>query len=927
MSVLPEKPTRTSRKPRASHPPYQPAAEGQFARLRTGIRGAMRTLEQAIREWWDSPRVLVWRQRYDHWQSYPVVNVGLTLAGVAAITVFVSLVTRLVHLPNPGIVYLPFIAMVAYHWNWYYGILSGFLDLACVYVFFIPPANSFKPLQPQHVAQLITLAAVIAFILALVRLARSRRDMAEREAGRFAALNSVGTSLASELEEGRLLHLIARRARDLTGAEFAAFTLRPIDALGQPLVPAEGSLFHLAAVVGVTPEQEALFKRVPLGGEGLLAPIFRHGVPVRVADALGMHHRRAEADGIARAEAERSESPRDAARRSAADFAHGLVPREDLRAVGVPRGHPVTRSFLGAPLLDRNGEVRGGLLLGHSEPDRFSDADEALLSGLAAQAAVALENARLFRSAQAYGRELDAIFESITDGVALVDEQGRVLRENGAARQLLLAMEREGSRQRHALLLRDVAQQACRGEFVQEETIRVRDDAEEEHEYLMSATPLRPFELEGGDGATERGDASRKSVGVVIVWHDVTETNKLLAERQARTEIERQRALLQNLVDELPSGAYLVRGADARLVLANRAAEDVWGAHWPEGQPMAEFLAANGPHFVRPDGYPLEVDELATVRATRTGESVRHYQEIVRRPDGTALPILLNAVVIDPQVLPSSGDATDGDASAALEPVVLVVLQDVTALKEAERLKDEFIAIAAHELKTPMTALKGYANMLTRTPAGGEAAPLEEWQIEALDTIDQATTRLVELTDDLLDVARLQAGRLELRLEPYDLLALARRVIKRLQVISDRHTLVLRSDADYVVALVDVPRMEQVLTNLVNNAIKYSPDGGEVAVTLREDTELGVAEVCVRDHGIGIPPAQQALMFGRFARADNAHDRGIKGTGLGLYLSRELVERHGGRIWFESTEGEGSSFYFTVPLAPETGFSDEEPAR
>ncbi|HEV8192138.1 MAG TPA: ATP-binding protein, partial [Ktedonobacterales bacterium] len=859
--------------------------------------------------------MLTWRQRFDHWQNYPAVNAGLTLAGVAAITVFVALIDRFVELPNPGIVYLPFIAMVAYYWNWYYGILSGFLDLVCVYFFFIPPANRLKALRPQDAAQLITLAAVIVFILALVQFARSRRDMAEREAGRFAALNSVSASLSSELDEGRLLHLIARRARDLTSAEFAAFTLRPIDALGQPLVPAEGRLFHLAAVVGVTPEQEALFRRVPLGGEGLLAPIFRHGMPVRVADALEMRHTRSEGDEAASTGKGRSESPRDAARRTAEDFAHGLVSREELRTVGVPRGHPVVRSFLGAPLLDRNGEVRGGLLLGHSEPDCFSDADEALLHGLAAQAAVALENARLFRSAQAYGQELDAIFQSINDGVALVDEQGHVLRENGAARQLMLELMRQSSKQQQEIVLREAAQQACRSEFVQSEAIRVHDDADGEHEYLMSATPFHPLETKDSNGSTGHEQAPRESARVVIVWHDVTETRRLLAERQARAETERQRALLQNLVNELPSGVYLVRGTDARLVLANRAAEDVWGARWPEGQSMAEFLAANGTRFVRADGYPLDVGELATVRAVRTGESVQHYQEIVRRPDGTTLPILLNAVVIDPWVLPSSGDAADADTPTALEPVVLVVLQDVTALKEAERLKDEFIAIAAHELKTPMAALKGYANMLTRTPAGDEAAPLEDWQVEALETIDQATTRLVELTDDLLDVARLQSGRLELRLEPYDLVALARRVTKRLQVMSNQHTLMLQSPADYVVALIDVPRMEQVVTNLVSNAIKYSPDGGEVIITIREDTELGVAEFCVQDHGIGIPSAQQALMFGRFARAENAHDRGIKGTGLGLYLSRELVERHGGHIWFESTEGEGSRFYVTVPLA------------
>src|SRR5712692_11584980 len=146
--------------------------------------------------------------------------------------------------------------------------------------------NTLKPLNIESVTQLVTLAAVTGFVIAIVQLARVRRLMAEHAAERLTALNRIGAALASELDEKRLLHLIAETARDLTGAGFAAFTLRPINELGQPLVPSEGNLFFLAAVVGVTKQQEAQFQRMGLGGEGLLAPIFRHGVSVRVADAL-----------------------------------------------------------------------------------------------------------------------------------------------------------------------------------------------------------------------------------------------------------------------------------------------------------------------------------------------------------------------------------------------------------------------------------------------------------------------------------------------------------------------------------------------------------------------------------------------------------------------------------------------------------------
>ncbi|MGH2487068.1 MAG: sensor histidine kinase, partial [Ktedonobacterales bacterium] len=259
------------------------------------------------------------------------------------------------------------------------------------------------------------------------------------------------------------------------------------------------------------------------------------------------------------------------------------------------------------------------------------------------------------------------------------------------------------------------------------------------------------------------------------------------------------------------------------------------------------------------------------------------------------------------------------EREAEAEPAALVVLQDVAALKEAERLKDEFITIAAHELKTPMAAVKGYAGMLLKRSGRSEQADLADWQVEALETIEQATSRLVELTNDLLDVTRIQAGRMELHPEPHDLVALARRIVKRFQVTTDRHTLSVAVEGPdaYVVACLDVPRTEQVLSNLLSNAIKYTPEGGPITVTARPDAASDMAQLRVRDAGIGIPEAQQSQLFNRFTRADNARELGIGGTGLGLYLCRELVRLQGGRIWFTSVEGEGTTVYFTLPLAEE----------
>ena len=178
----------------------------------------------------------------------------------------------------------------------------------------------------------------------------------------------------------------------------------------------------------------------------------------------------------------------------------------------------------------------------------------------------------------------------------------------------------------------------------------------------------------------------------------------------------------------------------------------------------------------------------------------------------------------------------------------------------------------------------------------------------------EATSRLDKLTEDLLDVTRLQAGRLVLSRDSTDLVALTLRMMTQRQMTTKQHAFSLDTEHSSLVVDVDRVRIEQVLTNLLSNAIKYSPQGGPIELSLREEAEPHEALFSIRDRGIGIPIGQQARIFGRFVRAENARVSEITGTGLGLYLSRELVERHGGRLWFESPEGEGSTFFMTLPL-------------
>ena len=526
------------------------------------------------------------------------------------------------------------------------------------------------------------------------------------------------------------------------------------------------------------------------------------------------------------------------------------------------------------------------------------------------------------RSAERARRRLDTIQQAMTDAVMVYDGEGQIMLWNEAAEQLLPLQPTDDTS--HALPARSepFLPRNEQGQSLPVEEWPIRRILNGEVLTGIHAVDVlvrlvdRRDVLMNFSGAPIR-DADGMVIGGVTIGRDVTERRRLVAsERRLHAETQARQALLQLILDALPSSVYLVHGRDARLVLANRAAAEVWGASWPPGQPMGEFLAQNDIRIVDMQRQPLALEQLPTMRALVQGETVLGHQEMIYRPDGTALPVLVNAVALGMQHLTTLPAEETARATAAPEPTAIVVHQDVTALKEAEALKDEFLSLVAHELRHPVAVLSGLAETLLQDKRDSTVR-LTAWQREALQGIDQTAFHLVGLTDALLDAARLQAGRLELSCEPMDLVALCRRVVARFQRSAPQHTLTFETPLEHLVAQVDPERIEQMLDNLLSNALKYSPEGGPIQVMLRTSNEGQMASLSVADRGIGIPAQQQARIFGRFERADNGRVYGIGGTGLGLYLSRALVEQHGGRIWFESVEEEGSTFFVLLPLSSE----------
>ncbi len=240
-----------------------------------------------------------------------------------------------------------------------------------------------------------------------------------------------------------------------------------------------------------------------------------------------------------------------------------------------------------------------------------------------------------------------------------------------------------------------------------------------------------------------------------------------------------------------------------------------------------------------------------------------------------------------------------------------------------QQVRQEFLGIVSHELKTPVAVIKAYTEALQQRAARDHDA--EESRI--LARVEEQASRMLDLIDDLLDLQRLQSGLLSLDESCIDLAALAAGVAEELQATTPAHRLVVHADGSVMVQA-DRRRIEQVLVNLVENAIKYSPQGGDITLTVRRAAgpqRRGVpargrqdmqAVLTVSDRGIGIAPDDLPRIFERFYQAAGGRlHRGVRGLGVGLYIAREIVERHGGTMWVESAPGEGSTFYLTLPIS------------
>lgn len=388
------------------------------------------------------------------------------------------------------------------------------------------------------------------------------------------------------------------------------------------------------------------------------------------------------------------------------------------------------------------------------------------------------------------------------------------------------------------------------------------------------------------DGATVNG-----GVGIV---EDVTEHRRVEEERASNL------AQLDTLFRTAPIGLGFL-DTHLRYVRVNDVLAQM--DHTP-----AEAHVGRRPRDVL-DPEVGEQMEAALRRILETGEPVEAYEFHPRHSEPQLPPRVLTGSLYpvrtpEGRILGIGAMAEDITERRTAEEERARLYREA---QEAVRVRDDFLTIASHELKTPLTPLSlRLASLERRLERGEHVDP------EVLRQARQHLLRLTTLINDLLDASRIEAGRLALHPEPTRLDGLVEHVIHGMDAARGERHIDFSHPSEAVQVHGDPYRLEQVVANLLENALKYSPDGGTVHIDLRLRESLAL--LSVRDEGIGIPPEDQKLLFERYFRARNSSSRSFGGLGLGLYISRDIVERHGGRIWVESEVGRGSTFYVALPL-------------
>ena len=344
-------------------------------------------------------------------------------------------------------------------------------------------------------------------------------------------------------------------------------------------------------------------------------------------------------------------------------------------------------------------------------------------------------------------------------------------------------------------------------------------------------------------------------------------------------------AVLENILDGI-----ITIDDHGSIASFNRAAEKIFGFTAQEVTGHNVKMLMPEPYHNEHDGYLHNFNTTGEKKIIGIGRQV-----VGRRKDGSTFPM----------------DLAVSEMQLNDQRMFTGIVRDITERVNLERLKGEFVSIVSHELRTPLTAIAGALGLIL----GGAMGAVQEQMRQMIDIAHRNSLRLTFLINDLLDMEKLTAGKMDFDMQRQALMPLIEQSLESNHTygVSRRVSLVLASSVPGVEVMVDGQRLLQVLSNLISNAIKYSPEDGMVGIAVQ--IKNSAVHVSCTDHGPGIPEEFRCRIFQRFAQADSSDARQKGGTGLGLAITRELIDRMGGQIGFDSVEGQGACFYFDLPLA------------
>jgi len=371
-------------------------------------------------------------------------------------------------------------------------------------------------------------------------------------------------------------------------------------------------------------------------------------------------------------------------------------------------------------------------------------------------------------------------------------------------------------------------------------------------------------------------------LAIIIGW--LKETIDRLIGREIN-----ERIWLQTILEQLAVGV-IITDNNGKIVQTNKHLESILGMKLSAGyvigsdEPIMQTVENN--ISATPASSPL-------AQALKSNKPIAGREFDFQRKDGKHVTVQVNASVIRNKKKKVIAAAS--------------IITDITEQKELERQKDDFLSMASHELKTPITSLKMFIDLQRQQLKEKNSRKAHYFN----ERIQDQANRLKELTNDLLDVSSIQTNKLRFNKEEFDMDGIIHDTVEGLQGTTKKHEIVVKNTRSEKV-YGDRYRIYQVLVNLISNAIKYSPSGKKIYVKSKKDNQYAV--VSVQDFGIGISKEQQSKIFDRLYQVTDSHAKTFPGLGLGLYISKEIIERHNGKIWVKSTKGKGSTFYFSLPL-------------